>query len=62
MVLNRTQILISLCNSILLVVFFQVVSRYVQPGVLENISLNVVDYEGIRYALFYTSTLPVYQM
>ena len=38
------------------------VSRYVQPGVFENISLNVVDYEGIRYALFYTSPLPVYQM
>ena len=25
------------------------VSRYVQPGTREGVSLNVVDYEGIRY-------------
>ena len=29
--------------------FVQVVSRYVQPGILEGVSLNVVDYAGIRY-------------
>ena len=29
-------------------VILQVVSRHVQPGSLENVSLNVVDYVGIR--------------
>lgn len=33
----------------------QVVSQYVQPGTREGVSLNVVDYEGIRYCSTGTS-------
>ena len=29
----------------------QIVKQYVSPGMMQNISINVIDYKGIQYVL-----------